>query len=313
MAAEPTMEKTRAIISAAPGPDHVPGSNWSFTTTLSVPTTLGPGEILVEMSGTGICHTDLLVTSYPAEAPGMQYPRVAGHEGAGYIRALGPHLQNQDLSVGDPVLLSFDSCAQCAYCASGTPAYCETFMPMNILGTQGVFVEADGTKVAGKYFGQSSFAALTVCTERSVLSAKHLVQSRDELNLFSPLGCGLQTGAGSVLNVAKPGQDDIVMILGLGGVGLSALMAAAILGCKKIIAVDRVKSRIELAKELGATDELDTTGVEDLVKALKEAAGGTGPTCVIDSKFALIMGRVSPLSAMVLVRECRVVSRRGLM
>lgn len=277
------MEKTRAIISTAPGENHTPGSNWELAE-ISVPTTLKDGEILVEVSATGICHTDLLVTSYPKEAPGMAYPRVAGHEGSGHIKALGPNLTKTHLKVGDPVLLSFDSCTKCEYCSENRAAYCEIFMPMNILGTPEVFTSADGnTKIAGKYFGQSSFANLTVCTEASVLSAAGIAKDQEELNLFAPLGCGLQTGAGAVLNVARPEKDDIVMVLGLGGVGLSALMAAAVLGCKKIIAVDRVDSRLELAKTLGATHTYNTTGAEDLTKALKEAAGGRGPTCVIES------------------------------
>jgi Zn-dependent alcohol dehydrogenase len=143
------------------------------------------------------------------------------------------------------------------------------------------------TGIGGKFFGQSSFASLSVVKENSVLPAKNLVKGKEELQLFAPLGCGIQTGAGAVLNLAKPGPKDRVMILGLGGVGLSALMAAKSLGCQQIIAVDKLKSRIELAKTLGATHGYDTTGVEDLVGGFKEATGGLGPSVVIDSKSSL--------------------------
>lgn len=226
---------------------------------------------------------------------------IAGHEGAGYIKAIGPGVR-KDLAVGDPVLLSFYSCTDCTYCNAKLPACCES-SPRNLGGTTDVFTSADGQEpIAGKFFGHSSFAKLSIVNEVCILPAMGLIQKEEDLKLFAPLGCGLQTGAGSVLNVAKATKEDSVMVLGLGGVGLSAVMvrtvcvpaptmtnvlrqAAKIAGCRQIIAVDRVPSRIEMAKSLGATDGLDTTGIEDITKAMKDITGGLGPAVIIESKF----------------------------
>ena len=212
----------KALLALEPAANHQPGSNWSLQE-LSVPTTLKDGEVLVQMVASGICHTDLLTTSRPAGSPGIQYPRVAGHEGAGYVKAVGPGV-TKDLKAGDPVLLSFDCCGECESCERGHPAYCATFMPLNIVGSNDVFRSKEGKGVAGKHFGQSSFASLSVVNQASVLLARDLVQGEEELRLFAPLGCGIQTGAGAVLNIAKPGREDRVMVMGLGGVGLSAVM-----------------------------------------------------------------------------------------
>ena len=188
-----------------------------------MPTQLKDGEVLVRMVASGICHSDFLTTSYPEGSPGIQYPRVAGHEGSGIVEAVGPGV-TKDIRKGDPVLLSFDHCNHCESCREGHPAYCSTFMPLNIVGSEDVFHTEDGKGVGGKHFGQSSFAGLSVVNQACILPARNLVQGEDDLKLFAPLGCGFQTGAGAVLNIAKPEKDDRVMVLGLGGVGLSAIM-----------------------------------------------------------------------------------------
>lgn len=220
-----TLTRARAIVASAPREDHIPGGNWELDE-ISVPTELKHGEILVQMVASGICHTDLLMTSGPAEGAGLNYPWVAGHEGSGIVKAVGPGVK-KDLAVGDPVLLSFDNCADCHSCGDRHPAYCDQFFPLNLAGVAGVFKDKEGKgPVSGQFFGQSSFASLSVVKEGSVLPAKDLVQNEEELKLFSPLGCGIQTGAGSVLNVVKAGPEDRVMVLGLGGVGLGAIMVS---------------------------------------------------------------------------------------
>ena len=211
---------TPAILSSGPADPstYTPGSNWTYTT-VSVPTTLGPTDVLVEMVATGICHTDLMITAPPY----FSSPRVVGHEGSGYVRAVGEGVR-KDLKVGDPVLLSFDHCGECESCGDEHPAYCEQFMALNIPCVPDVFrSEDEKEEIAGKCFGQSSFAGLSVVKEACVLNARDLVRSKEELQLFAPLGCGIQTGAGAVLNLAKPGKRDRVVVLGLGGVGLSAV------------------------------------------------------------------------------------------
>lgn len=135
----------------------------------------------------------------------------------------GPNI-TKDVKVGDPVLLSFDYCAKCESCTNGRPSYCHSFFPLNIFGVEDVFKSKDGKPIAGKSFGQSSFASLSIVNQACILPAESLVRSEEDLQLFVPLGCGIQTGAGAMLNVAKPAKSDWVMILGLGGVGLSAII-----------------------------------------------------------------------------------------
>ncbi|KAK5744631.1 hypothetical protein LTR17_002026 [Elasticomyces elasticus] len=285
----PNTTPTRAILASEPQPaGHIPGSNWTLSSIL-VPTALPPGSLLIEMLASGICHTDLLITSIPAHPSyPLHYPRVAGHEGAGYIRAIGLNVRNKDLVVGDPVLLSYYSCMDCVTCKLGRPNHCPSF-GYNVIGQPDAFKSADGqTDVAGSFFGQSSFANLSVVKESSVVSAKTLIEKPEELKLFAPLGCGLQTGAGSVLKIAKAGKGDSVMVSGLGGVGLAAVMAAKIAGCHEIIGVDINASRVGRCEEFGATTALNTQNLPDLAGSLKQAANdGRGPDIFIDSNILL--------------------------
>lgn len=137
---------------------------------------------------------------------------------------MGPNV-TKPVKPGDPVLLSFDSCGSCKECHEKRPAYCDTFALANLFGEQDVFKGMEEKQSIGaKFFGHSSFAKLSVVKESTVLPVKNLIKNEDELKLFSPLGCGVQTGVGAILNLVKPSKDDIVMICGLGGVGLSAIM-----------------------------------------------------------------------------------------
>ncbi|TKA80054.1 hypothetical protein B0A55_01770 [Friedmanniomyces simplex] len=285
MASSADMTPSRAIIATEPQLEgHLPGSNWTLEDIL-VPTTLKDGELLVELVATGICHTDILVTSIsPRTGFPLKYPRIAGHEGAGYIKAIGPNVSKKHLNVGDPVLLSYFSCMKCTACKLGRPNYCPGFS-YNIMGEEVVFRTGDGKDVvAGSFFGQSSFAKLSVVKESSVVPAKDLIKDAEELKLFSPLGCGLQTGAGSVLNVAKAGKQDSIMVGGLGAVGLAAVMAAKIVGCYEIIGVDILPTRIKRSKEFGVTKGLNTKDVADLTASLRDTANdGRGPDVFIDT------------------------------
>lgn len=150
-----------------------------------------------------------------------------------------------------------------------------------------VFGAKDGeATIPGAFFGQSSFASLSVVKECSVVNATSLVSSKEELQLLSPLGCGIQTGAGTVINVAQAGEQDVVCVMGLGGVGLAAIMGAAIQKSRIIIGVDRVPSRLDFAKELGATAVVDSSKIPEgktLVDAVREASEGLGPTVTVDT------------------------------
>ena len=141
------------------------------------------------------------------------------------------------------------------------------------------------SSVGGRFFGQSSFARHSIVSGRSVVNVKKLGVTRQDLKILAPLGCGLQTGSGTVTNVARAGESDQIAIAGMGGVGLASVIAAKSRKCKVIIGIDRVESRLVLAQSLGATHTINTTGREmsEVVALLKEMTGGPGPTLGIDT------------------------------
>ncbi|KAL2860840.1 NAD(P)-dependent alcohol dehydrogenase [Aspergillus lucknowensis] len=260
------------------------GPNWAFEDV-----TIGPpadDEVLVKITATGICHTDILLSSIPSGGPfGMGYPKVLGHEGAGIVQETGKNVTK--VVVGDKVLLSYYSCSNCARCRSSRPMYCTQFNLENYAGRKGPVVCKDSNEeIWTRFFGQSSFAEYSIVAEASVVKVTGLLQSDEELNLFAPLGCGFQTGMGAVLNVADPGPEDVVMVMGMGAVGMAALMTAKIRNCRTIVAVDRFDNRLELAKSLGATHTINTMvpdfGFQDAVREISP----TGVSAVIDTTGA---------------------------
>ncbi|KAF2163611.1 hypothetical protein M409DRAFT_68506 [Zasmidium cellare ATCC 36951] len=240
-------------------------------------------EFMIEMIATGVCHTD--ISGY-----GGIYPRVLGHEGAGRVVRLGSPKQSSSYKEGDLVILSAAACLNCHYCNTGHPAYCVQHAALTLAANEPNFVLAsDKTKViGGGYFGQSSFATLVPVKTSCAANVTKLVRDAEELKLYAPLGCGIMTGAGAFTHVGKCQPDDVVAIVGLGGVGLAGVCAGKHLGVKNIIAADLVPSRIELAKELGATIGLhsapDKLNGKDLSAAIKELTpGGLGCTHILDS------------------------------
>jgi aryl-alcohol dehydrogenase len=204
--------------------------------------------VLVRIAGAGICHTDVL----PRVAGiGLPLPMVCGHEGSGTVEAVGAGVTT--VAPGDHVVLSFDSCGTCRNCRTGHPAYCATFMARNLSGYRvdgtSPLAGADGEAVAGSWFAQSSFATHSLAKERNVVR----VDDDLPIELLGPLGCGLQTGAGSILiaMTVRPGTS--VAVFGTGAVGLAAVMAAKVAGATRIIGVDLNETRLDLARELGAT------------------------------------------------------------
>ncbi|EPS35522.1 hypothetical protein H072_11040 [Dactylellina haptotyla CBS 200.50] len=237
-------------------------------------------EVLVEMVASGICHTDLHCGNTPADkgVPGVYYPRVLGHEGSGYVVRVGSAVTK--VKPGDAVLLSFSYCGSCYVCKSGLPSHCITFFDINFMGEP---VFSDG--IGGRFFGQSSLARHSIVSDKSVVNVSDLGLSRDDLKALAPMGCGLQTGSGTVVNVAKAGEDDCIAIAGMGGVGLAAVIAAKNQKCKVIIGVDRIESRLALAKSLGATHVINTTGLEmsQITQEIQQASDGLGATICIDT------------------------------
>ncbi|KAL4915268.1 chaperonin 10-like protein [Aspergillus aurantiobrunneus] len=256
-------------------------------------------EVLVRITATGICHTDILLSSIPPGSPlGIAYPKIVGHEGAGIIQATGKNVTK--VAVGDKVLLSYYSCSKCAQCQASRPSYCAQFNLENYAGRKSstVVCKASSEQLWARFFGQSSFAEYTIAAEASVVNVSGLLQSDDELNLFAPLGCGFQTGMGAVANVADAGPDDVVMVLGMGAVGMAALMTAKIRNSKTIIAVDRFPTRLELAETLGATHTLNTTVPGFSFQQAVREISATGASVVIDTTGAgkLIEEAVESLS-----------------
>jgi aryl-alcohol dehydrogenase len=226
----------------------------------------GEGEILVRIRGVGICHTDISAAQGVIPIP---LPGVLGHEGSGIVEAVGPGVDS--LAVGDHVALSFDHCGECPQCSGGHPAYCELFGPLNYFGTRldgSVTMHQGDDDVHGNWFGQSSFAT------HAIANVHNAVKVPDDLPLeiLGPLGCGLQTGAGSVLKVMAPEAGEGIIIFGLGAVGMGAVMAAKVAGCDPIIAVDLNPNRLELASELGATHKLNPAHTDDLLWTVQEMA-----------------------------------------
>jgi aryl-alcohol dehydrogenase len=228
-----------------------------------------PGEVVVRMVSSGVCHTDLIVRDqwYP-----VPLPAVLGHEGAGVVAAVGDGVTS--VAPGDHVVLTFNSCGGCRMCVQGRQAYCDQFFACNFAGAR-----VDGSSplhresgdVHGAFFGQSSFATHALATERNVVK----VDRQAPLELLGPLGCGIQTGAGGVLNSLKPPAGSSIAIFGTGSVGISAVMAAAVAGCTTIVAVDLNEQRLELATEVGATHAVNATA-GDTVERLRELTGGLG-------------------------------------
>ncbi|MFG2869342.1 NAD(P)-dependent alcohol dehydrogenase [Streptomyces sp. NPDC048338] len=225
-----------------------------------------PCEVLVRMTAVGICHTDLgMRDAWPRRLT----PMVFGHEGAGRVEAVGAEVTG--LAPGDHVCLSFASCGTCEQCAAGHPAYCHAARDRNLSGgrVDGTTpLSLDGTPLHGGFFGQSSFATHAVVHERGVVRVPPDLAAA----VAAPLGCSGQTGAGTVLNRLRPEPGSSLIVLGAGGVGLSALMAAVAVGCDPVVAVDPVASRRALALGLGAKAALAPG--DGLVAALRDLTGG---------------------------------------
>ena len=207
----------------------------------------GPENILVRMAGCGLCHTDVKACEGNL---GVPMPAVLGHEGAGIVERVGARVTK--VKPGDHVVLTCDSCGACPTCLAGNPAYCDQLMPLNFTdgraGEPGSF-RSGATDVHGHFFGQSSFCNYAVTRERNTI----LVRRDAPLEILGVLGCGVQTGAGAVMNSLAARAGSAIAIFGVGPVGLSAVMAAAVCGCSAIIAVDVLASRLQMAKQLGAT------------------------------------------------------------
>ena len=225
-------------------------------------------EVLVRVVATGLCHTDLIVRDQYYPVP---LPAVLGHEGAGIVEEVGPAVKN--LKAGDHVVLTYGACGHCNACSGGHGAYCKQFFGLNfgggdLEGRTAIEDEA-GRPLHDHFFAQSSFGSFALARENNAIKVPHDAP----LELLGPLGCGIQTGAGAVINSLKVRPGSSFASLGAGAVGLSAVMAARVAGATTIIAVDVVPSRLALAKELGATHIVNSREV-DLIEAIRQITDG---------------------------------------
>jgi aryl-alcohol dehydrogenase len=236
----------------------------------------GPGQLIVKVTAAGHCHTDLLPRAGFLPIP---MPMTAGHEGAGVVEKVGPGVTS--LAVGDHVVLSFASCGSCVPCLQHHPASCDLFAPLNLFAASldgaVTMTDSSGASVAARWFGQSSFATHALVTERNAVK----VDADLPLDLMAPLGCGLQTGAGTVLNVLRPVAGSSIAVFGTGAVGSAAIMAAKAAGCTTIVGIDLHPHRLELAMELGATHVID--GRAEDVSAQIIASTGRGVDFAVDT------------------------------
>ncbi len=204
-------------------------------------------EILVRVVATGVCHTDIAMRDQTFPVP---QPVVLGHEGAGVVERVGAGVRR--VVPGDHVVMTYDSCGTCAACADNVPTYCYHFFGRNFAAARSdgsTSLRAGGEAVHGNFFGQSSFATYALCTDRNVVK----VSKELPLELLGPLACGVQTGAGAVMNALRVGVGRSIAVFGTGSVGLSAIMAARVVGATTIVGVDVSAERLALARELGAT------------------------------------------------------------
>lgn len=232
----------------------------------------GRDEVLVRIVASGVCHTDAIAR---AGDMGMPFPAVLGHEGAGIVEWAGEGVSN--LAAGDRVIIGWPSCGVCRNCLDGQPRYCLRTGEALVSGRRfkgerkGTSAYSrQGQPLNGHFFGQSSFAT------HSIVSADALVtvDSSVPLELLGPLACGIATGAGAVLNEARPRLGDSVLIVGVGAVGLAAIMAARNSGVTKILAADVHDSRLTLAEEFGATHTLNSR-TTDILEGVRRITGST--------------------------------------
>jgi S-(hydroxymethyl)mycothiol dehydrogenase len=228
----------------------------------------GPGEALVRVQACGVCHTDL---HYREGAINDEFPFLLGHEASGKVEAVGPDVTN--VAPGDFVVLAWRApCGQCRSCLRGRPWYC--FDSRN--ASQKMTLE-DGTPLSAA-IGIGAFAE--VCLVAAGQAVKVDPAARPEA--AGLVGCGIMAGFGAIVNTAQVGRGDTVAVFGCGGVGDAAIHAAALVGARKVIAVDIDRRKLDLARQLGATDTVDSSQVNP-VDAIRELTGGFGADVTVEA------------------------------
>ena len=227
----------------------------------------GPGQVRVRVAATGLCHSDLSLARGRLRQP---LPVVLGHETSGQVLSVGPGVTTA--APGDRVVLCWaPPCGDCWYCSAGEPWLCEHAAD----GSMAPYAEVDGVPVyAGLATG--GFAEETVVPANAVMQVPDSVPLQDA----ALVGCAVMTGVGAVTNTAKTQPGETVVVLGLGGVGLSAVQGARIAKAGRVIAVDRSENKLELALSLGATDAV--VAADDMPKQVRSLTSGRGADVALD-------------------------------
>ncbi|HET9903836.1 MAG TPA: NAD(P)-dependent alcohol dehydrogenase [Xanthobacteraceae bacterium] len=260
-------------------------------------------EVAVRIVASGMCHTDLHGRDGYYGTP---FPAVFGHEGAGTVLAVGPEVRT--LSPGDHVIVSFPWCGHCPSCAAHVPAHCLHQWELKMRGTRpdgSTLMRMGDAPVYSAFFQQSSFGTVAISQEPWVVK----VRADAPLDRLGPFACGIQTGAGAVLNAVRPQAGESLAVFGTGGVGLSALMAAKLAGCDPLIAVDIRPKRLALARELGATHAIDATATPDIVgeirKLTRYGVRHAIDTTAVPAMFRQAVDALMPLGTCILLGSAR--------
>jgi aryl-alcohol dehydrogenase len=252
-----------------------------------------PDELLVRVVASGVCQTDVHGRD---DYFGIPFPCVFGHEGAGIVERIGTAVRG--LYPGDRVVMVSPACGACKACRRGLPGYCAEARNLKFGGRLRdgrVPYRRGGEPVYGAFFQQSSFATHALASEANVVKVPDALP----LEIAAAFACGVNTGAGAVLNALRPAPGSSIAIFGVGAVGLAAVMAARIAGCTAIVAVDLHDNRLALARELGATHVLKPSEPLPMaVDASIEAAGS--PAALRQAVYCL-----APLGTCCLVGSAR--------
>lgn len=229
----------------------------------------GPGELLVKVVGAGLCHSDLSVINGSRPRP---LPVVLGHEGAGEVVEVGPGIR--DIAAGDPVVFQFSaSCGRCVRCLEGRPQICETHALARakgeLMGGGKRMRDSTGAEV-NHQTGVSCFAEYAVVDRGSVVRVDRDIP----LETAAIFGCAVMTGVGAALNAARVAPGDKVAVIGLGGVGFSAMLGAILGGADQVIAVDINPAKLGLARQLGAHHTVDARDADHVQQILDLTGGG---------------------------------------
>lgn len=219
-------------------------------------------EILVAIEASGVCRTDVLARNM------LTPPMVLGHEGTGTVQAVGSGVRR--VKPGDRVVISYPWCGTCHECETGHAYRCELVLAIAFGGSRldgSKPISANGVPISSAFFQQSSFATHAVTLERDVVP----VGTDQRAEMLAAIPCGVQTGAGAILNSMQVGKGDSLAVFGVGSVGMSAVLAATLVEASPVIAIDVVAARLRLALELGASHAIDARR-GDVVERIKEIA-----------------------------------------